>query len=58
MGAGYYDRAFAFRRAGPGPRLVGVGYGWQALDAPLEAMAWDVPLDAVVTEHGFRRFGR
>ena len=58
MGGGYYDRAFAFRRAGPGPLLVGVGYGWQALDAPLEAMAWDVPLDAVVTEHGFRRFGR
>lgn len=58
MGAGYYDRAFAFRRTGPGPRLVGVGYGWQALEAPLEAMPWDVPLDAVVTEHGLRRFGR
>lgn len=58
MGAGYYDRAFAFRREGGGPLLVGVGYGWQALEQPLEAMPWDVPLDAVVTERGFRRFGR
>lgn len=58
MGAGYYDRAFAFRREGGGPRLVGVGYGWQALAEPLEAQPWDVPLDAVVTERGFHAFGR
>ncbi|WP_246149909.1 5-formyltetrahydrofolate cyclo-ligase [Arenimonas fontis] len=59
MGAGYYDRAFAFRleRSAP-PLLIGVGYDWQALEEPLEAEPWDVPLDAVCTQRGFRRFGR
>ena len=58
MGGGYYDRAFAFRRdlAAP-PRLVGIGYACQELPA-LPAEAWDVALDAIVTEAGYEAFGR
>lgn len=53
QGGGYYDRAFAFtrecrRRA---PILVGVAFACQEL-AALEPAPWDVPLGAVVTEHG------
>lgn len=52
MGGGYYDRSFAFRLQSPAPpRLVGVGYGFQRRDS-LPSEAWDVPLDAVVTESG------
>ena len=58
MGGGYYDRSFAFRRdsAAP-PTLIGVGYALQELPG-LEAQAWDVPLDAVVTENELIEFGR
>ncbi len=53
MGGGYYDRAFALRRdAAAPPGLVGVGYAFQELPS-LEAQAWDVPLDAIVTEHAY-----
>ncbi|WP_242110234.1 5-formyltetrahydrofolate cyclo-ligase [Luteimonas aquatica] len=50
MGAGWYDRSFAFRheRAAP-PALVGAAFAMQQVDA-LDAAAWDVPLDAVCTE--------
>ena len=58
MGGGYYDRAFAFRRqASAPPLLVGVGYGFQEL-AGIQAQDWDVPLDAIVTEHGYHPAGR
>ena len=58
MGAGYYDRSFAFRRtAAPPPWLVGVGYEFQRVPA-LAAQPWDVPLDAVLTERGLQRFPR
>ena len=52
MGGGWYDRSLAFRQhqSAP-PRLVGVGYEFQQVQA-LPAEAWDVPLDAVVTEAG------
>ena len=56
MGAGYYDRTFeAARRrtAWGGPRRIGVAYEMQRVDA-LPAADWDVPLDAVVTEHAVR----
>lgn len=51
MGAGWYDRSFAFRRdaAAPPPWLVGAGFDLQRTDA-LPVEAWDVPLDAVCTE--------
>lgn len=51
-GGGYYDRCFAFRASRAAwrmPRLIGVGYECQA-SPPLPLGAWDVPLDAVVTE--------
>ncbi len=55
MGAGYYDRTFAFLLdSEPPPRPVLIGTGWSFQQLPrLEPQAWDVPLDAVVTEHGW-----
>ncbi len=51
MGAGWYDRSFAFRRESPAPPwLVGAGFGFQQLDA-IEAAPWDVALDAICTEN-------
>jgi 5-formyltetrahydrofolate cyclo-ligase len=58
MGAGYYDRALAFRRRRRlwrGPLLVGLAYSFQELPR-IELRAHDVLLDAVVTERGVRRF--
>jgi len=57
MGGGYYDRTLAFlrHRLRHRPRLVGLAYSWQEV-ASLPAEPWDVPLDAVVTEAGVRRF--
>ena len=58
FGAGFYDRAFAFRRVDRAPPLLcGCAYAWQET-GPLAAADWDVPLDAVVTEHGLRHFDR
>lgn len=50
MGAGCYDRSFAFRRdrAAP-PWLVGAAFSIQQVD-PLQCEDWDVPMDAVCTE--------
>ncbi len=51
-GAGYYDRSFAFLRAGERPReplLVGIAYAFQELDE-IAAEPWDVPLDFVCTD--------
>jgi 5-formyltetrahydrofolate cyclo-ligase len=57
-GAGYYDRAIAQLRAkGLAPRLVGVAFDCQQVDAvPFEPH--DVPLDAMLTESGLRRFNK
>ena len=53
MGAGYYARALAPRRdrvrAYRRPKLVGIAYSCQEL-ASITPRAWDVALDAVVTE--------
>ncbi len=46
QGAGYYDRAFA---AFPQAWRIGIAWSIQRVDA-LATEAWDVPLDAVVTE--------
>lgn len=54
MGAGYYDRAFAFlnsRAVWRRPRLIGVGYAAQHL-AELSSAPHDVRLDTVITEDG------
>ena len=50
MGAGWYDRSFAFRRnRAPPPWLVGAAFSSQQVDS-LACEDWDVPLDAVCTE--------
>jgi 5-formyltetrahydrofolate cyclo-ligase len=50
MGAGWYDRSFAFRgeREAP-PFLVGAAFAAQQSET-LAVEPWDVPLDAVCTE--------
>jgi 5-formyltetrahydrofolate cyclo-ligase len=51
MGGGWYDRSFAFRATAPAPPLlVGAAFELQRIDA-LDDRPWDVPLDAVCTEH-------
>ena len=52
MGAGFYDRSFAFLLNSPRPTrpfLLGLAYEWQKLTAFTEKK-WDVPLNAVITE--------
>lgn len=52
MGAGYYDRSFAFLRAAPRPArplLVGIGYAFQEV-ATLPTRDWDVALDFIATD--------
>ncbi|HEY2346174.1 MAG TPA: 5-formyltetrahydrofolate cyclo-ligase [Xanthomonadaceae bacterium] len=50
-GGGWYDRSFAFRkRSAAPPLLIGVGYACQQVDEGWTPQAWDVPLDAIVTE--------
>lgn len=49
MGGGFYDRTFA--DAAARPRLIGIAHDFQRVDA-LQAMSWDVPLDAIVTASG------
>lgn len=52
MGAGYYDRLFAFRkRRQVPPFLVGIAHGLQQVSG-IEQQPWDVRLDVVVTEDG------
>ncbi len=55
-GAGYYDRAIARLKAkGITPRLVGIAFDCQQVEAvPFEPH--DVPLDAMLSESGLRRF--
>lgn len=49
-GAGYYDRALAFRLARPAPPLlIGIGFACQEVSG-IPMADWDVPLDLVVTE--------
>jgi 5-formyltetrahydrofolate cyclo-ligase len=57
MGGGWYDRSFAFRdRRPPPPWLVGAAFAAQRVDA-IEQQPWDVPLDALCTEHDTHLFG-
>ena len=60
MGAGYYDRALEFRRRlahWRGPRIVGLAFDCQQV-ARIPLGPHDIPLDAIVTESGVRRFPR
>lgn len=58
MGGGFYDRTFRYlrdRRVWKRPRLVGIAYELQRLDA-LPSRPWDVPLHGVATEKHLYRF--
>ncbi len=58
MGAGYFDRHFAYlryRRCWRRPLIVGVAFGFQEVQR-LERAPWDIPLAAIVTESGIMRF--
>jgi 5-formyltetrahydrofolate cyclo-ligase len=59
MGGGYYDRFFAPRRllGVARPRLIGVAHAFQQVPR-LDSQPWDVPLDGVITEHGWSWFRR
>ncbi len=50
MGAGFYDRTFAFlKTGGDKPLMLGLAYEFQYLDS-LQPALWDVPLAGVVTD--------
>lgn len=56
MGAGFYDRTFAFKTTTTSkPWLIGIAHQCQQHPA-LVNMPWDVNLDALVTEIGFYDF--
>lgn len=52
-GGGYYDRTLA--ALPKRPRLIGFAFALQEVDV-IPREAHDVPLDAIVTEHGVRNF--
>ena len=56
MGAGFYDRTFAFKRVlpGSGPELIGAAHQLQCVEN-LPTDSWDIPLGGVVTERRFYR---
>lgn len=58
MGGGYYDATLAHLRQSSRwrrPRVIGVAFSLQEVEwAPNDP--WDVPLDGVLTERGYRRF--
>jgi 5-formyltetrahydrofolate cyclo-ligase len=56
QGGGYYDRTLAQLRAGGPVFILGLAYAGQEA-ARLPAETHDQPLDAVLTEAGFRPFG-
>ncbi len=57
MGAGYYDRFIGRLPLTLRPRLVGLAHDVQHSHDPLPCDPWDVPLQAVITESGWRHFG-
>ena len=54
MGGGFYDRYFA--DSATRPWVIGVAYNIQRSEHRLPAQPWDIPLDALVTESGYRIF--
>ena len=53
MGGGFYDRRFGALPPRMRPLLVGVAHAVQEADK-LPSAPWDVPLDGVLTERGWR----
>ena len=59
MGGGYYDQTFSYKSkncALKKPHLIGVAYEFQCV-AELPASWWDIGLDGILTENGYRAFG-
>ncbi len=56
MGGGYYDRTFGAVHPLMRPSVIGVAHSLQEHSKPILRQPWDVPLEAVLTETGFRRF--
>ncbi|MEQ1667075.1 MAG: 5-formyltetrahydrofolate cyclo-ligase [Sulfuriferula sp.] len=59
MGGGYYDASLAYlrrRHAHLKPSLIGVGYACQRVPGKLPHDAWDMPLNAILTEQGLQYF--
>lgn len=57
MGGGYYDRTlsyFCYRHCWFKPGIIGLAYDFQRVES-LESMAWDIPLDAIVTDQAVYR---
>ncbi len=57
MGAGFYDRTFAYltsRNRWRKPKLIGIAHKLQQLDL-IQSNHWDIPLDGVVTEAHWHR---
>ncbi len=54
MGGGFYDRSFAFLKENRKrrPQLIGLAHALQQVD-DLPVEAWDVPMAAVATDHGW-----
>lgn len=56
MGGGYYDRTLHSKPLGLRPLLLGVAHACQLNVEALPRHAWDIRLDAVVTELGITVF--
>ena len=55
MGSGYYDRHLESLRDLHQPLRVGISYGLQEVDL-IHKNDWDIPLHAIVNEHGWLTF--
>ena len=55
MGKGHYDRALPGLRAA-GARLIGCGWSFQRIDAPLTPDPWDIALDGFASPDGLEMF--
>ncbi|WP_040728344.1 5-formyltetrahydrofolate cyclo-ligase [Thiomicrorhabdus sp. Kp2] len=57
MGGGYYDRTFEFKlhQKQSSTKLIGWAHECQRVET-LPAEPWDVPLDGILTEKGFKLF--
>ncbi len=59
MGGGFYDRTLATctttGKYQSKPWRIGIAYDFQRVDK-LHTNAWDIPLHAIVTQSGYRRF--
>lgn len=58
MGGGFYDKSLAFlhsRAVWRKPHLIGLAHDFQRVDK-IDASAWDVPLQAVVTDQKIYQF--